>query len=328
MLQYVLGRILLMIPTLIVISIITFIIIQLPPGDYLTSYIAQLAQSGGSVDQAELAALEKRYGLDKPIYFQYLKWIWDLLHGDFGMSFEWNKPVGELIWDRLFLTLVISASSMLFTWIVGIPVGIYSATHQYSIGDYLATIVGFIGMGIPNFMIALVLLWVGFSYFGADVGGLFSPEFQEAPWSLAKVVNLLEHLWVPMIVLGTSGTAWTIRSTRANLLDELHKPYVTTARAKGLPEQKLLWKYPVRVALNPFFSTVGYSLPNLISGATIISVVLSLPTTGPLLLRSLMTQDMYLAGSFILMLSVLTVVGTLISDLLLAWVDPRIRYGG
>jgi len=328
MLQYLLRRLILFIPTLIAVSIVAFILIQLPPGDYLTSYIATLAASGDSVDEAQIAALKKRYGLDQPIYVQYAKWMRGVLHGDFGVSFEWNKPVGELIWDRLFLTLVISASSMLFTWIVGIPVGIYSATHQYSIGDYLATIVGFIGMGIPNFMIALVLMWVGFAYFGADVGGLFSPEFQEAPWSLAKVVNLLEHLWVPMIVLGTSGTAWTIRSTRANLLDELHKPYVTTARAKGLPEQKLLWKYPVRVALNPFFSTVGYSLPNLVSGATIISVVLSLPTTGPLLLRSLMTQDMYLAGSFILMLSVLTVVGTLISDLLLAWVDPRIRYGG
>jgi len=318
----------LFIPTLIVISIVAFVLIQLPPGDYLTSYMATLAASGEAVDEAQRAALEKRYGLNKPIYVQYAKWMWGILHGDFGVSFEWNKPVGEMIWSRLFLTLAISASAMLFTWIVGIPIGIYSATHQYSAGDYLATVVGFIGMGIPNFMIALVLLWVGFSYFGTEIGGLFSREFQGAPWSLAKVGNLVEHLWVPMIVLGTSGTGWTIRSTRANLLDELHKPYVITARAKGLTEQKLLWKYPVRVAMNPFFSTVGYALPNLISGATIISVVLSLPTTGPLLLRSLMSQDMYLAGSFLMMLSVLTVIGTLISDLLLAWVDPRIRYGG
>ena len=328
MFQYILRRLTLFIPTLIAISIVAFILIQLPPGDYLTSYVATLASSGESVDEAQLAALERRYGLDQPIYVQYAKWMWGIFHGDFGMSFEWNKPVREIIWDRLFFTVVVSASSMLFTWIVGIPIGIYSATHQYTIGDYLATIVGFIGLGIPNFMIALVLLWVGFSYFGTEIGGLFSPEFQGAPWSLAKAVNLLEHLWVPIIVLGTSETAWTIRSTRANMLDELHKPYVITARSKGLPERELLWKYPVRVALNPFFSTVGYALPGLISGATIISVVLSLPTAGPVLLRALMAQDMYLAGSFLMMLSVLTVIGTLISDLLLAWVDPRIRYGG
>lgn len=328
MLQYVLRRVMLFIPTLIMVSIVAFILIQLPPGDYVTAYAATLAASGEHVDEAQLAALRKRYGLGQPIYVQYAKWMWSMLHGDFGVSFEWNKPVGEMIWSRLFLTVVISASTMLFTWIVAIPIGIYSATHQYSTGDYLATILGFIGMGIPNFMIALVLLWVGYSYFGADIGGLFSSEFQEASWSLAKVGDLLEHLWVPIIVLGMSGTAWTIRSTRANLLDELHRSYVTTARSKGLTERKLLWKYPVRVALNPFFSTVGYSLPNLISGATIISVVLSLPTTGPLLLRALMSQDMYLAGSFLMMLSLLTVVGTLMSDLILAWIDPRIRYRG
>ncbi|MEA3345747.1 MAG: ABC transporter permease [Chloroflexota bacterium] len=321
-------RVMLFIPTLIMVSIVAFILIQLPPGDYVTAYAATLAASGEHVDEAMLAALRKRYGLGQPIYVQYAKWMWSMLHGDFGVSFEWNKPVGEMIWSRLFLTVVISASTMLFTWIVAIPIGIYSATHQYSTGDYLATILGFIGMGIPNFMIALVLLWVGYSYFGADIGGLFSSEFQEASWSLAKVGDLLEHLWVPIIVLGMSGTAWTIRSTRANLLDELHRSYVTTARSKGLTERKLLWKYPVRVALNPFFSTVGYSLPNLISGATIISVVLSLPTTGPLLLRALMSQDMYLAGSFLMMLSLLTVVGTLMSDLILAWIDPRIRYRG
>jgi peptide/nickel transport system permease protein len=317
----------LFIPTLFMISVVSFILIQLPPGDFLTSYAAQLAASGDAVDEAELDALRMRYGLGQPIYVQYWKWISGIIfHGDFGMSFEWDLPVGRLIGERLGLTVVISLCTMLFTWVVGIPIGVYSATHQYSMGDYFFTILGFIGAGIPNFMIALVLLWVGFSYFGVQLGGLFSLEFQEKTWSLAKVFDLIKHLWVPLIVLGMSGTAWTIRSTRANLLDELNKPYVETARAKGLKEGKLIWKYPVRVALNPFFSTVGYALPNLVSGATIISVVLSLPTTGPLLLRALMTQDMYLAGSFVMMLSVLTVVGTLLSDILLAWVDPRIRY--
>lgn len=327
MLQYILRRLMLFIPTLIAISIVSFALIQLPPGDYLTSMVMELAASGDSVSEAELAGLNRQYGLDQPIYVQYAKWAWNLLQGDFGISFEWNLPVSDLIWERLLLTVLLSLSSILFTWIVGIPIGIYSATHQYSLGDYIATIVGFIGMGIPNFMIALVLLWVGFSYFGVELGGLFSREFENAPWSLAKVLDLIQHMWIPMLVLGVSGTAWTIRSTRANMLDELNKPYVETARAKGLKEQKLIWKYPVRLAMNPFISSVGYVLPNLISGATIISVVLGLPTTGPLLLRALLSQDMYLAGSFVMMLSVLTVIGTLLSDILLAWVDPRVRYG-
>jgi peptide/nickel transport system permease protein len=326
MAQYVIRRVLLFIPTLLLISLVAFTLIQLPPGDYLTTYVSQLAASGDRVDQAQLAALEKRYGLNQPFYMQYLKWMRNLLHGDMGVSWQWNKPVSELIWGRLAFTLLISLSSLLFIWIVGIPLGIYSATHQYSAGDYVFTVVGFIGMGIPNFMIALVLLWVGYSVFGANVGGLFSPDFQSAPWSFAKFVDLLKHLWIPVVVLGTSGTAWEIRSTRANMLDELRKPYVTTARAKGLKERTVLWKYPVRVAMNPFFSTIGYVLPELVSGSTIISVVLSLPTTGPLLLSSLMGQDMFLAGSFLMMLSVLTVIGTLISDILLAVVDPRIRY--
>ena len=328
MLQYIARRLAYFIPTLIAISIVSFALIQLPPGDYLTSYVMTLAEAGDSVSEAELAALNRQYGLDQPIYVQYAKWTWNMLHGDFGISFEWNLPVSELIWERLFLTMIVSLFSILFTWIVGIPIGVYSATHQYSIGDYIATVIGFIGMGIPNFMIALVLLWVGFSYFGVELGGLFSRGFENAPWSIAKVWDLIQHLWIPMVVLGTSGTAWTIRSTRANMLDELNKPYVETARAKGLKERKLIWKYPVRLALNPFISTIGYVLPQLISGATIISVVLSLPTAGPLLLRALMSQDMYLAGSFVMLLSVLTVVGTLLSDILLAWVDPRVRYGG
>jgi len=249
-----------------------------------------------------------------------------VFRGDFGVSFQWNRPVAELIWGRLLWTFVISFSTLFFTWIVAFPIGVFSATHQYSTLDYIATFFGFIGLAIPNFMIALVLMWVGYSWFGFSMGGLFSEEFIRAPWSFAKFIDLLEHVWVPIIVLGTAGTAGLIRTMRANLLDELRKPYVTTARAKGLSEGRLIWKYPVRVALNPFISSVGYVLPQLISGATIVSVVLSLPTAGPMLLRSLLSQDMYLAGGFVLLLSALTVIGTLISDILLVLIDPRIRY--
>lgn len=326
MLQYIVRRTLLMIPTIIAISVVAFIIIQLPPGDYLTSLVATMATQGEQIEQSSLEALKVRYGLGQPVYVQYFKWVWGILHGDFGQSFEWNKPVSDLIWDRLALTFVLSLSTLLFTWIVAFPIGIYSAVRQYSLGDYVFTFLGFIGLATPNFLLALVLMYISFKYFNQSVGGLFSPEFVEAPWSWAKVWDLLKHLWIPMIILGTSGTAGLIRIMRANLLDELHKPYVVTARAKGLPERKLILKYPVRVALNPFVSTVGWTLPSLVSGSAIVSVVLSLPTTGPLLLRALMAQDMYLAGSFILMLSILTVIGTLISDILLAWLDPRIRF--
>ncbi len=327
MLQYIARRVLLMIPTIIAISIVTFIIIQLPPGDYLSSLVATMADTGESVDQAAIETLKIRYGLGQPVYVQYFKWVWGIIsRGDFGQSFEWNKPVTDLIWERLTLTFVLSLSTLLFTWIIAFPIGIYSAVKQYSLGDYVFTFLGFIGLATPNFLLALVLMYISFKYLNQSVGGLFSPEFVEAPWSWAKVVDLLKHLWIPMVILGTSGTAGLIRIMRANLLDELHKPYVVTARAKGLSERKLLLKYPVRVALNPFVSTVGWTLPGLVSGSAIVSVVLSLPTTGPLLLRALMSQDMYLAGSFILMLSVLTVIGTLISDILLAWLDPRIRY--
>ncbi len=328
MLQYILRRILYIIPTLIVISVISFVIIELPPGDFLTSYITQLELSGESIDQSLVDALKRRYGLDQPLYVRYIKWVWQALHGNFGVSFEWERPVSELIWDRLLLTVVISLSTLMFTWIVALPIGIYSATHQYSISDYVVTLLGFIGLATPNFMIALVLMWIAFSHFGVNLSGLFSEEFIDKPWSLAKVVDMLKHLWVPMLVLGTSGTAGLIRTMRANLLDELHKPYVETARAKGLAETKVILKYPVRVALNPFVSTIGWALPQLVSGATIISIVLSLPTTGPLFFKALMSQDMYLAGTFVMMLSFLTVIGTLISDILLAWLDPRIRYEG
>jgi len=327
MLQYIVRRIILTIPTLLVVSIISFILIQLPPGDWLTAHIAALAASGDAVDEADIAALKKQYGLDQPLYVQYFKWTWNAISKrDFGRSFEWNKPVDELIWERLGLTIAISFFAMMFVWIVAFPVAIYSATHQYSIGDHFFSFLGFVGLGVPDFMIALVLLWVGFAYFGVSLGGLFSEKFMEAPWSMAKFVDMLKHMWLPMVVLGLGGTAGLIRTTRANLLDELHKPYVTTARAKGLTETRLLFKYPVRVALRPFFSTLGWALPGLVSGGTIISVVLSLPTTGPLYLQALMTQDMYLAGTVIMMLSILTVIGTLLSDILLLFVDPRIRY--
>ncbi len=326
MLMYVLKRVLYMIPTLIVISIISFVIIQLPPGDFLTSYVAQLRMEGEDIDAEEIAALEQRYGLGQPVYVQYWKWISGILfRGDWGQSMEWQKPVKDLIGERLALTVALSGFTMLFSWCVSIPVGVYSATHQYSILDYFMTFISFVGVGTPGFLIALLVMWFAMSQLGLNVGGLFSEQFINASWTWAKFVDMLKHLWIPMLVLAFGSTAGLIRTTRANLLDELHKPYVETARAKGVKESTLIWKYPVRVAMNPFFSTVGWNLANLISGSTLVSVVLSLQTTGPMMLRALTSQDMYLAGSFILLLSALTVIGTLLSDILLALVDPRIR---
>jgi len=322
----VLRRILWMVPTLFIISIISFAIIQLPPGDYLTSYVAALSETGESVSQAEVETLRRRYALDKPITSQYLKWMAGIFKGDLGMSFEQNRPVTKLIGERILLTIVISIATLLFTWAVAIPVGIYSAVKQYSVGDYVFTVLGFIGLAVPNFLLALILMYVGYTVFGVSAGGLFSPAYEMAPWSLAKFGDLLAHLWIPVVVIGTSGTAGLIRIMRANLLDELRKQYVLTARAKGLGRIRLLLKYPVRVALNPLISTIGWVLPAIVSGAVITAVVLSLPTTGELLLSSLMSQDMYLAGSIVMILSLLTVIGTLISDLLLLWLDPRIRY--
>lgn len=328
MLAYIIRRIFTMIPTLVAISIISFIIIQLPPGDFLTTYVAQLSVSGESVDQSELEALRERFGLDQPMYKQYLYWAWNFLHGDMGHSFEWNRPVSSLIAERLPITIMISFCTIIFTWAVSIPIGIYSAVRQYSWMDYLLTLVGFIGLATPNFLFALVLLWFSYAYLGMSIGGLFSPEFAEASWSFARFVDLLKHLWIPVLIVGTAHTAKFIRIIRGNLLDELTKPYVTTARAKGLKETRLLLKYPVRVAINPLVSTIGWTLPELISGIAITAVVLNLPTSGPLLLSALLSQDMHLAGSFIMLLSFLTVIGTLVSDILLAWVDPRIRLGG
>ncbi len=326
MLRYIARRFLVAIPTVVLISIVSFFVIQLPPGDFLTSYAATLkAQGDRSESRQALELMRERYGLNQPIYVQYLKWVRGMLQGDFGQSLEWQVPVATLIWERMGLTLALSLGTLLFTWSLAIPIGVYSATHQYSIADYIITIFGFIGMGVPSFLLAIILMWFAFNYLGQNVGGLFSEPYIKAPWSWGKFVDLLKHLWIPVVILGISGNASLIRIMRAQLLDELHKPYVTTARAKGLSERRLIWKYPIRVALNPFISTVGWALPGLISGSTIISVVLNLQTTGPLLLRALNSQDMYLAGSFLLLLSVLTVIGTLVSDILLAALDPRIR---
>ena len=326
MVQYLLRRLVNMVITLLAISVLTFVIIQLPPGDYVSTQIAQLQRMDVDINQELIDALTRQYGLDKPLFVQYFLWITKFVQGDMGRSFVWNRPVNELVWERIGLTFVISLSSLAFSWIVAIPVGIYAAVRQYSPGDYAATFASFVGLAIPNFMLALALMYVGFRHLGLDVGGLFSIEYQEAPWSIGKVIDLLKHLWVPTIVLGTSGTAVLVRVMRNNLLDELRKLYVITARSKGLSERRLIIRYPVRIALNPFISTVGWTLPTLISGATITALVLNLPTTGPLLIRALLSQDMFLAGSFIMLLSILTVVGTLISDLLLVLADPRIRF--
>jgi peptide/nickel transport system permease protein len=326
MIAYIARRVLLMIPTLFLVSIISFICIQLPPGDYLTSYVAALRTQGDNVQTEAIESMREMYGLGQPIYVQYVRWIGGiLLHNDWGQSMEWQKPVKELIGERILLTIVLSLVSLLVSWFVAIPIGVYSATHQYSWLDYIMSIISFIGVGVPGFLLALIFMYFAQTQLNLNVGGLFSQKFVDAPWSLARVADMLKHLWIPVIILAIEGTAGGIRTTRANLLDELNKPYVELARAKGMNELKLIWKYPVRIALNPFFSTVGWSLANLISGATLISVVLSLQTTGPMQLRALMSQDMYLAGSFLLLLSVLTVIGTLVSDILLAWIDPRIR---
>jgi len=326
MLFYVIRRFIYMLIILAVMSVTAFLIIQLPPGDYVEMYIHQLEISGQTVDEAEIASLRRQYGLDLPVYLRYFKWVWGILHGDFGRSLQWGKPVSELIGERLLLTVVVNLFTVIFTYAVAIPIGIYSATHQYSVGDYAFTIIGFAGLATPNFLFALVLMVLFYKYFGLSVGGLFSPEYTTASWSIAKFVNMLKHLPIPIIVIGTAGTAGLIRVMRGCLLDELRKQYVITARAKGVSERVLLFKYPVRVAVNPIFSTIGWMLPSIVSGGTITAIVLSLPTIGPLLYRALMSEDMYLAGSMVLLLSLLTIVGTFISDLLLLWIDPRIRY--
>ncbi len=327
MAAYILRRVLWSVPFLFVVSLIAFAIIQAPPGDYLTTYAARLEAAGQQVNYARLETLRERFALDDPFLIQYQKWITNIIfHGDFGISFEFQQPVSELIGDRMLLSIVLATSTLLFTWAVALPIGIYSAVRQYTVGDYFISILGFLGLATPNFLLALALMYYGVVYLGADVTGLYSPEYANAPWSWAKFVDLLKHLIIPVIIVGTASTASLIRIMRANLLDELFKPYVTTARAKGLSEFKVLMKYPVRLALNPFVSTIGWAFPQIISGSTIVAVVLSLPTSDPLMLDALLSQDMYLAGAFILMLSVLSIIGMLVSDILLALVDPRIRY--
>jgi peptide/nickel transport system permease protein len=328
MLAYLARRLILALLTIWAISVLSFVIIQLPPGDYITAYIAQLSASGGFISQQEADALRQEYGLDRPLYFQYLRWMRLVLRGNFGISLEWARPVSEVIGDRLWLTMVVSIAAVLLTWCLALPIGIYSAVRQYSFGDYVATFVGFIGLAVPSFMLALVLMYLGFTLFNANIGGLFSDEFSEAAWSWAKTWDLVKHLPLPALILGLAGTAQLIRIMRANLLDELRKPYVMTARARGLSEPRVILKYPVRVALNPFASTIGYLLPYVVSGSIIVSLVLSLPTVGPLLLKALVAQDMFLAGTIVLLLGTLTVVGTFVSDLLLMWIDPRIRLEG
>jgi len=325
MLAYIFRRTLLACGTVLAISIVAFMIIQLPPGDYLTAYIATLQAQGDVISLEQIAALRAQYGLDRPIHVQYGMWMWNMQHWDFGVSLAYNRPVSELIGERLLLTVVVTLAAVIFTWLLAIPIGVYSAVRQHSIGDYIFTFIGFIGIAVPGFLLALVLMYGAYAWFGLSVDGLFSDEFIEAEWSMARVRDLLSHLWVPAIVLGAAGTAQLIRILRANLLDELRKPYVVAARARGLSLWRAVLKYPLRVALNPLVSTIGYILPALVSGSVIVSVVLNLPTVGPLLWRALLSQDMYLAGTIVLLLSALTVIGTLISDILLVLLDPRIR---
>ncbi len=325
MLAYIGRRALLAIFTVWAISVLSFAIIQLPPGDFVTSYIAQMASMGSVVTDEEAQNLRIQYGLGQPIYVQYWKWMKQIAEGNFGFSMEWRRPVTEVIGERLWLTVIVAVSALLLTWALALPIGIYSAVRQYSLGDYAATFVGFIGLAVPNFLLALVLLYLGFTVFNAHIGGLFSPELQDAPWSLERVWDLLKHLPIPALILGLAGTAQQIRIMRANLLDELRKPYVVTARSKGLSELRVIVKYPVRLALNPFASTIGYTLPYIVSGSIIVSLVLGLPTVGPLLLKALISQDMFLAGTIVLLLGVMTVIGTLLSDIVLVWIDPRIR---
>ena len=328
MLTYLARRLGLAVITIWAITVVTFIIMQLPPGDFVDAYMAQSAAMGSAFSAAEAAAMRHAYGLDQPFWVQYAKWLNFVMHGQFGLSFEFGRPVTEVIGDRLWLTVMLSLLAIVVTWGLALPIGIYSAVRQYSIGDYVFTLIGFIGLAVPNFLLALIVMYVGFRSFGLNVGGLFSAGQELAPWSWTKFWDLLHHLPAPVLILALAGTAQLVRIMRANLLDELRKPYVVTARARGLAEHRVILKYPVRAALNPFASTIGYLLPLTVSGSVIISVVLSLDTVGPLLLHSLLSQDMLLASTIILLLGVLTVVGTLLSDLLLMWIDPRIRLGG
>ena len=326
MTNYIIRRLLYVVITFLALSVTVFIVIQLPPGDFMTHYVGQRASTGVDLDEAEIEGLRKYHGLDRSYVEQYFRWFIRFLGGDMGFSMEWQRDVIELLRERLPYTVVLSGFSLLFVYAIAVPIGIYVATHQYSFSDYSFSVVGFVGLATPNFMLALILMFFFFKYFGISIGGLFSPEFAMAPWSLTRVWDFIKHLWIPIIVIGTAGTAGIIRIMRGTLLDELGKQYVITARAKGAPEGKLLFKYPVRIAINPIASTVGWQLPAIISGETITAIVLSLPTTGPILLTALRSQDMPLAGSILMVLSLLTIIGTLLSDILLVIVDPRIRF--
>ncbi|MCB0056511.1 MAG: ABC transporter permease [Caldilineaceae bacterium] len=328
MASYIIRRVLAGVVTIWAATVITFVVIQLPPGDFVTAYIANLQSTGTILSTAEAESLRIQYGLDRPIHVQYAKWMGLMLKGNFGMAMEYNRPVREVIGDRMLITIIVSLAAVLFIWVLALPIGIYSAVRQYSIGDYVFTFIGFIGIAIPNFMLALIVLYVSFKYFDVqNIGGLFSPEMAMEPWGWPKIWDMMKHLPIPAVIIGMAGMAEVVRIMRANLLDELRKPYVVTARAKGLPQHRVIMKYPVRAAMNPFASTIGYLFPFLVSGSIIVSLVLSLPTVGPLLYKSLIAQDLFLAGTILLMLAVLTVVGTFISDLILMWIDPRIRFG-
>lgn len=328
MVNYIIRRFLAGILTIWVASIISFVVIQLPPGDYVTAYIANLQATGTVLSTEEAQALRIQYGLDQPVHVQYLKWAGLMLRGNYGMAMEYNRPVKEVIGDRMTTTIVVSVAAIILIWALALPIGIYSAVRQYSIGDYFFTFLGFIGIAVPNFMLALIVLYASFKYFNVqNIGGLFSPEYLQQGWSWAKIWDMMKHLPLPAFILGLAGMAEVVRIMRANLLDELRKPYVVTAQAKGLSRNRVILKYPVRAAMNPFASTIGYLFPFVVSGSIIVSLVLSLPTVGPLLFKALIAQDLFLAGTILLLLSILTVVGTFISDLILMWIDPRIRHG-
>jgi peptide/nickel transport system permease protein len=328
MLMYIGRRLMLATITCVAISVLTFIIIRLPPGDFVDAYIANLASTGSVVSADQATAMRHAYGLDRPVFIQYFLWIARVIQGDFGVSMMWRRPVTEVIGDRLWLTMLVSFAALFLTWTIALPIGIYSAVKQYSVGDYIATMLGFMGLAIPNFLLALMLMYFGFRYLGLSVGGLFSAEFAQQGWSMAKAWDLAKHVPLPACILALAGTAQLIRIMRANLLDELRKPYVVTAKAKGIGNLRVILKYPVRAALNPFASSIAYIFPYLVSGSIIVSLVLGLPTVGPLLLQALVAQDMYLAGTIVLLLGIMTVVGTLISDLLLMWIEPRLRLTG
>ncbi len=328
MLRIIVQRIILLPILLLLFTFIIFVMVQAPPGDFLTSYVATLATGGSSIDEAQVAALEHQFGLDQPFMVRYFSWLKGLVKGDLGLSLEYMRPNTELIGERLVLTVLLALFAFVITWVIAIPAGIYSATHKNSALDYVFAVLNYFGVATPNFMLALVLMWIAFSSFGLSITGLFSPDYVQAKWSLARFVDLLKHIWLPGIVLGVAGTARLTRIMRANLLDELNKPYVVTARAKGMSEWKLVIKYPARLALNPIISTIGWYLPQLFSGSLIVATVMNLPNVGPLLLRALTQQDMYLAGSILVIYCGLTIVGTLISDILLALFDPRIRMEG